>query len=247
MTMNLNGIFFDLGFTLIEIKNFQLKNYTHLLKNGLLDLEHFLEKKGMIEDSNSFYNIARKVQKECFKKYFETEKEFSTEFILELSFKKLNIPFSDELLEKSAEIYHKYEIKAWELKEGVKDTLEELSQNYKLAIISNAIYHKGILQILKNLKIEDYFDFVLSSAKIGVKKPNKEIFIEALNNLKLESESCCFVGDDIHADIFGAKRLGFKTIQIKRSFYLPTNNIVDVIPDFQISEIPEILKIIEKI
>lgn len=245
--MKVDGIFFDLGFTLIEIKDFQVKKYTNLLKKGLLDLEQYLENQGIIGDSHIFYNSTRKIQKKIFKKYFAIEEEYSTEFMLKESFSSLNIPIDDDIIKRSAEIYHKYELKAWKLKFGVKDTLKELSQDYKLAIISNAIYHKGILQILKNLDILKFFDFVLSSAKIGFKKPNKIIFQTVLDNLKLNPNSCLFVGDDIHADIYGAQTLNFKTVQIERKFILPSLKEVNITPDFKISRIPDLLEIINKL
>ena len=243
--MNVDGIFFDLGFTLIEIEDFKVKKYTNLLKKGLLDLEQYLENQGIIGDSHIFYNSTRKIQKKFFKKYFTTEEEYSTEFMLKRSFSSLNIPIDKDIIKKSSKIYHQHELKAWTLKFGVKETLKELSQDYKLALISNAIYHDGILQILENLDILKYFDFVLTSAKIGFKKPNKKIFQAVLDELKLKPESCLFIGDDKHADIYGAKKLNFTTIQIERKFFLPALEEVNVNPDYKISRIPEILEILK--
>ncbi|MHA1798168.1 MAG: HAD family hydrolase [Candidatus Helarchaeota archaeon] len=243
--MNFDAIFFDLGFTLIEIPNFKFKIYTNLLKKGLLELEQYLEGQGLIGDSHYFYNTARSIQKDFFKRYFKTENEYSAELILKNVFDKLNVPFDDDLITRSAKICHKYELKAWKLKKGVKQTLEELSKDHKMAIISNAIYHEGIIQILRDHDILEFFDVVLSSAKVGVKKPNRKIFLECIKSLNSNPNECLFVGDDIHADIYGAKQLNFTTIQIKRSFQLPIPKEINVTPDHEISEIPELLEILK--
>jgi len=217
------------------------------MKAGLLDLEKELSNLGLIDDSKAFYNITRKIQRKNFRNYFSTDVEFTTEGILKESFQQLGITFDEELIKKSAKIYHQHELKSWKLRTGVIPVLKKLSQDYKLAIISNAIYHDGIIQILKNLEITNYFDLVLSSAKMGLRKPNKQIFLEALNQLNLPAKSCVFIGDDMYADICGAKRLHITAIHIKRGFQLPMPKNILVKPDYEIAEIPDVLEILDKI
>ena len=243
--MKVQGIIFDLGFTLITIPNFNLKEYNRLMKAGLLDLEQYLKSIGLINDSQDFYKTTRRIQKNHFKNYFTTDIEFTAEGILQESFQKFNFKFNEELIKKSAKICHQHEINSWELRNGVIPVLRRLSKEYKLAIISNAIYHEGIIEILKKLKVYEYFDLVLSSAKVGIRKPNKAIFQEALTQLNLLAKSCIFIGDDMYADICGAKRLHIKAIHIKRGFQLPMPKNILVKADHEINEIPEILGILD--
>ena len=46
----------------------------------------------------------------------------------------------------------------------------------------------------------------------GFRKPDKRLFEAALLGLKLELKDVIFVGNDMYRDIFGARRLGMKTV-----------------------------------
>ncbi|WP_436760386.1 HAD family hydrolase [Streptosporangium sp. V21-05] len=54
---------------------------------------------------------------------------------------------------------------------------------------------------------EDYFDEVVISGEIGMRKPEPRIFEHALGRIGLAGEECVFV-DDIEANIEAARRLG---------------------------------------
>ena len=83
------------------------------------------------------------------------------------------------------------------------DALEYLSKKYKLHIITN-----GFAEIqstkLKMSKIDIFFDEVITSEAIGVKKPNPLIFSYALEQANAKSNESLMVGDNYEADIVGA-------------------------------------------
>ncbi|MEU4404656.1 HAD family phosphatase [Streptosporangium sp. NPDC023963] len=54
---------------------------------------------------------------------------------------------------------------------------------------------------------EDFFDAVVISGEIGMRKPEPRIFEHALGRIGLAGEECVFV-DDIEANIEAARRLG---------------------------------------
>lgn len=91
------------------------------------------------------------------------------------------------------------------------EVLEYLHPNYKLHIITN-----GFQEIqdrkLKNAKIHHYFDQIINSEMAGVKKPNPKIFQQALTNAKVAPENALMVGDNLEADIIGAKNVGFHVL-----------------------------------
>ena len=55
----------------------------------------------------------------------------------------------------------------------------------------------------------DKFDGVVLSGKIGLTKPNKEIFEYLLNTYKLNANECLFI-DDSPLNINGAKNAGIE-------------------------------------
>jgi len=50
------------------------------------------------------------------------------------------------------------------------------------------------------------------SADLGIRKPNPDIFLHALNRLKVEPEEAAMVGDSLKADVVGAKMLNMLAI-----------------------------------
>lgn len=86
-------------------------------------------------------------------------------------------------------------------------TLEELSQNYQLGIIANQ--GKGLIQRLKQYGLSAYFDVIIASDEVGLKKPAAEIFQYALKEAKTLAEHSVYIGDRCDNDIIPAKKIRF--------------------------------------
>lgn len=71
---------------------------------------------------------------------------------------------------------------------------------------------------LRSLSESIYFDSVLVSEALGIRKPDSRIFELACKELNADLHSSIFIGDNPIADIRGAKNVGMKTI------YVPKNN-----------------------
>jgi len=83
-------------------------------------------------------------------------------------------------------------------------------KNIKLAIVSDAPRLKVWIR-LASMKIDHFFDVVVTNDDSKVLKPNPLPFKMALKQLKLKPKQCLMVGDNIERDINGAKKLGIKT------------------------------------
>lgn len=77
----------------------------------------------------------------------------------------------------------------------------------KLGLISNG---KSPFQErnFQALNIAEFFEIILVSEKIGLRKPDPAIFHMALAELNVLPEQALFVGDDPIADVEGARKLG---------------------------------------
>jgi len=96
--------------------------------------------------------------------------------------------------------------------------LERLSnRQVRLGIISNVSSHEVALRILKHVKLEEYFEHVITSAYTGIRKPDPGIFLYALNQFGLEPEQAIHVGDSEVHDVRGAKPVGITAILVKDS------------------------------
>ena len=155
--------------------------------------------------------------------------------IFEASLKK---PLTAEKLsQEGVEIFIKARSEV-DLYPGVEQTLKELAQNYELGIITN-----GNADI-KKLGISKYFSFSISAEKIGVPKPQPEIFLAALEQTKVNSNEFVYVGDDVVNDIDGAKNVGMAAVWKRNNARQLNGNTV---PDKVIDCIGALPKAIEEI
>lgn len=98
----------------------------------------------------------------------------------------------------------------------VEDLLKDLSQKYRLAIISNIPNPKYDLLEKHNLK--KYFKKVVYSYEEGINKPDKSMFEMAMKGLEIEDPTqILMVGDSLNSDIIPAKEMRMKTLLV-RSF-----------------------------
>src|SRR5690606_19864143 len=92
-----------------------------------------------------------------------------------------------------------------------KDSLETLqalqSKQYHMRIYSNAGDDKGVQQLIENFRIRTFFDFVLTSAACFYRKPHPRAFEIALAQWNILPEEAVMIGDNLEADIKGAKQV----------------------------------------
>jgi len=123
---------------------------------------------------------------------------------------------------------------------GVMPTLLKLKQQgLKLAIVSDA----PILQAwtrLTEMKIQDFFDTVVTFDDTGERKPSAMPFKKAIEQLGVKPEEVLHVGDWPERDIAGAQALGLKTAFAKYGAVKPAT----VKADYELNKIEDLLNIV---
>lgn len=94
--------------------------------------------------------------------------------------------------------------------DAVKSVLSDLHSRYKCAIVSNFMVDEGVEELLAAYEVDQFFDFVVTSIKVGWRKPHKKIYDTALNLSKVSKDQILFIGDDYLCDYVGPKDYGFK-------------------------------------
>jgi len=95
-------------------------------------------------------------------------------------------------------------------REDVKKVVIELSKRgYLLGIIANTITETEIPDWLESDGLAKYFKTVVLSSKVGIRKPNPEIYWEAARRIGVEPARCVYVGDNPVRDVEGAQLAGF--------------------------------------
>lgn len=102
------------------------------------------------------------------------------------------------------------------LYDEVREVLERLdSEGYFLGVVSN--YNCLLEPTLRELRITDYFEFILASDLIRSGKPEPLIFELAVEYSGSPARECVHVGDSYGADYMGALGAGLNAILLDRS------------------------------
>jgi putative hydrolase of the HAD superfamily len=104
---------------------------------------------------------------------------------------------------------------SWALFDDVLPTLFALkSRDITLGLISN--WDSSLEQVINGMGIGFYFDTIISSAAVGLHKPQPEIFRLALSKTDAFASEAMHVGDHLQADVSGASSVGITPILIDR-------------------------------
>ncbi len=202
MKDKIKHVFFDLDHTLWDFETNSRKAYEICFKehNIPIKIDDFLGK--YIEINFDYWKLYReeKVTKEALK-YGR----------LKDSFEAISFPISDELIQILSIEYLEHLPKFNALFDGAVEILDYLKPKYKLHIITNGFSEVQVFKLEKS-GILHYFDELITSESVGVKKPNPKVFHFALNKAKATAHQSMMIGDSLEADVQGALSVGMQAI-----------------------------------
>ena len=154
------------------------------------------------------------------------------------SSESLFLSLSDsEIHQIAVDMAHYINAKTLALLNENKQVLEHLKQNgYPMVLVSN--FYGNINQVLKDAGIDGYFEDVIESAVVGVRKPNPAIFALGVFALDLPASQVLVVGDTYGKDIIPAHKLGCHTLWIK-GLQWEEKKVDESIPDGIIKKLSE--------
>lgn len=202
--LNLRGILIDFAYTLAYLNEENVRRYRE-------ELISILRKYGYNKTLDDLVLVLVSTYKNSTKGEVKDIYEF-----WKLLLKNLGLPERPILIDKLTELRKRYWSTRFNLYDKVILVLSTLRKKYKLALVSNCFV--GTSDVLEALNLIHFFDCIILSYEIGVKKPDKRIYLETLQRLKLRPEECVFVSDSI-SDLEGAREVGLKTILIRQGEY----------------------------
>ncbi len=200
----IKGIFFDIGFTLLR----NVGPYW-LIPNKILeyiDLEtfHAIPKTASYNRAYKYLDDNHLLLSEDDE--LEQFKDFYSMLVRDFSDLTLTKEQIDELA------YSKvYDMNNYALFDDTATTLEVLHGKYRLGIISDNF--PSAVRILRHFNIEHFFETKTISSYLNTFKPDKRMYLHALEQMKLPPEQTVFV-DDGEDNLDGAAKLGIQPIQI---------------------------------
>ncbi len=98
---------------------------------------------------------------------------------------------------------------------GAGELLEALrKRGLKLAMLSNATDGRYIADVVRRMGWGEWFDPLVVSADIGIRKPRAEAFRAVLDRWSFEPGDVAMVGDSLYHDVGGAQALGLVTVHV---------------------------------
>jgi putative hydrolase of the HAD superfamily len=169
----------------------------------------------------------------------EANRELTLEEVYAHALKRMGIPPKEELLEDIHNLFRSY-FKS-QLYPCAEEVVRKLSRRYRLAVISNTISDTP-RYVLRRAHLDNYFDVILCSRDLGIRKPDPRLFRYVLERLGVEPEAAVHVGDDLEADVEGALRAGMTAIWVRG----PTPEGWSGLSIGSICELPELLERLER-
>jgi HAD superfamily hydrolase (TIGR01549 family) len=128
--------------------------------------------------------------------------------------------------------------------DGAKAVVEALAPRFQLGVVSNGLPDVQY-QKLETLGIRHFFDCVVLSEELGIRKPDPRIFWHATGLLGREPGECLYVGDSHSADVVGGKEAGLQVCWLNLIGLRPAQ--VGVESDYEISTLVEVCEILDEV
>ena len=201
------GIGFDLFGTLVLQKRFSFERCIDALY-------YCLSTSGFPLEKGPFVRAYRAVNRRCIDQATADGRETHNRLWVAGALRVLGhaVDPEDACVVRAVEAYFGPFIASCQLIPGTYQMLESLAGQYRLALVSNFTHPPAVEQILASVGIAHSFEEILISGHLGFRKPHPAMFAELARRLRLDPAEIAFVGDELAADIVGARRAGMRTV-----------------------------------
>lgn len=128
--------------------------------------------------------------------------------------------------------------------EEAKGLLKELHRDVPMVMVSN--FYGNLQTVLQDFAIDHYFDAIVESSVVGVRKPDPAIFQLGIDALGLPANQCVAIGDSYVKDIVPAKACGCQTVWLKGEGWIDDQKVTDsTAADYIISDMKELIAILK--
>ena len=216
--MNIKHIFFDLDHTLWDFETNSNKTFSYIFERNNLQVNF-----------NDFMEVYQPINFRYWK-LFREEKVSKADLRygrLREAFDAIGFDTDDEMIHVLSEEYITYLADHNALFENALHVLDYLKPQYSMHIITNGfeeVQHRK----LQNSNLLPFFDQVITSEKVGVKKPNPAIFEYAMELTGAGAHESVMIGDNFEADILGAINVGMQAIFCKFNGEIATKEVPTV-------------------
>jgi putative hydrolase of the HAD superfamily len=128
--------------------------------------------------------------------------------------RELNIAPAVKEIEEAAGMFLEYEARTMLPRPGAVEMLSGLKEaGYSTGLISDC--SQAATEVWKDSPLAAFFEVCVFSCQAGIRKPDPRIYRLALEQLKVASGQCCYVGDGSSRELSGAARVGLRAVQLR--------------------------------
>jgi 2-haloalkanoic acid dehalogenase type II len=237
---NFELIIFDLGDTLIYFDG----DWKSVLSKAHIELVKSLRRSNLYLP-DEFLDHFQSEMDEYYRQREIEWIEYSIRFVLVETLWKYGISDAPEwVLTQAIADFHSITQSHWIPEADAIQVLSALrDRGYRLALISNASDDANTQFLIDKLGARSYFEFIVSSAELGIRKPDPKIFQHVLKSLGVAPDKTVMVGDTLGADILGANNVGIFSIWITRRADTPANRAQadTIFPDAKFHSLGDLL------
>jgi len=208
--MPIHGIIFDLGHTLMHLSD----TWPAVFDRGVVDLVAFLAAQRPDLDGPAFARAWLDRRRDGFARSSATLREVTAVETMRWTFGQAGVPDPDPgLVTGAIDAFFACEDACWFADPDALSVLHHLSgRGLRLGLFSNATHDPFIQHVVDRLGFRPWLDPVLSSAGVGVRKPDPAAFDPLLAAWSLPAGSVVVVGDSLEHDALGAHHAGMRAV-----------------------------------
>jgi putative hydrolase of the HAD superfamily len=209
----IRGVLFDLGSTLIRFDG----NWPILLQDSLDLLIDQLQEDGLDFNRSEFRSAFEHTLEANNLQRQSSQLERSTSALLHETLRFFGYDeISPDIIGRGVMRFYSVSETHWQPMPALHEVLDELREEGRmLGIISNAGDVGNVQRLIDKVNIRKYFDPIIISSAIGIRKPDPGLFEIVLDQWQVNPESVVMIGDRLEADILGAQAAGLHQIWIK--------------------------------
>ncbi|MBK1440054.1 HAD family hydrolase [Parapedobacter sp. ISTM3] len=122
--------------------------------------------------------------------------------------------------------------------------LNKLRGSYRMVIVSN--FYGNLKTVLADFGILHFFDNVVESAVVGVRKPDAQIYRLGVDALGYAPTECLAIGDSYEKDMIPAKRAGCRTVWLNVEGWEESGLDEYQIVDAEINDLAKLLSALDQ-
>jgi putative hydrolase of the HAD superfamily len=239
----MKAVVFDLGHTLIDYyNNWESPELRAIERTYGLAMEN-----GCEAEPDKFQSDLKKLLMEGRVHKEKELVEIPLYQVLDTVFQLHGCEVTDEMLVEGMDIFYGVLVEDRSLVPGTIGMLDMVrDKGYAIGLVSDVAW--GLpsdypQRDMEYFHLTDYFDDMVFSTDVGLRKPHPKMFKIALSNLGADADRSVFVGNSLQCDVKGALGVGMTAVLKKSGYYQPDDSIV---PDANVDQWSDLVGILDE-